>query len=241
MRTILFSGSGTGVGKTRVTGAFAALLAQVGCTVQVVKAVETGVLPGTPGDALQAVALAAAVSPASAARIAAYTLFSFREALAPVSAARLEGRALSLRELVAAVDALPSCDARLVEGSGGLAAPIDASLADWVDFAMLVRADASVLVVENCLGAIHHARLLAAYCRSRQLPEPYFWLNETTPCGEGVRFSNRENLAASSCRVLAEQGSGEIIPADCAALESFLRSLSLPVGNSGSRPTPGTR
>lgn len=236
MRTILLSGSGTGVGKTRVTGALAALLAQAGCTVQVVKAVETGVPPGVPGDALQASALAAGACPGSAARIAAHTLFSFREALAPASAARLEGRSFSLRGLVAALDALPPCNVRLVEGAGGLAVPLDAALADWADFVLLARVDALVLVVENRLGAINQARLLVAYCQARRLPAPHFWLNELEPCNEIVRCSNRENLVASSCPVIAEQGPGEIIPACLDGVDRFFKTLSIVENDSASPP-----
>lgn len=56
MRTLLITGSDTGIGKTRITGLLAALLPEQGQTVRIVKPVETGV--DADGDAGSAAAFA---------------------------------------------------------------------------------------------------------------------------------------------------------------------------------------
>ena len=192
MLTFLISGNDTGIGKTHVCGALADACSRRGLHVQVVKAVETGVAPGQDGDAHHAAARAAGPG-----RVEAHTLLTFRRPMAPVAAAALEGRALRLDDIVAAIRTLPPCDVRLVEGAGGLAVPLEASGADWADLARVLQVDATVLVVEDRLGAINQARLLASHARLRGAPRPVFHLNARTPGDAAIRASNRAGLADS--------------------------------------------
>jgi dethiobiotin synthetase len=217
MKTILVSGSDTGVGKTRAVGALAALVASRpgGARVQVVKAVESGArADASAGDAPTAVALAVAANRGVAGRVSARTLFSFRAPLSPPDAARAEGARLCMGSVLEALGRLPGeFEFRIIEGAGGLASPVDGAGADWADFAARAPVDAVVLVVANRLGAINQARLLASYCRVRKLPEPCFWLNEATACAAAVRESNSAGLAGAGLGVLAAQRPGEILPA----------------------------
>lgn len=194
MKTIFVSGSDTGIGKTHVTGLLAGALSAAGARVQIVKPVQTGVDEGEPLDA----ELAAGGDPA----IDSFTLFRFHRPLSPLHAALLEKRSLSLEALLRAVRELPRADYRLVEGAGGLAVPLDEKGDDWADFARLLGVDASLLVVEDRLGAINQARLLLTHAAARHLPTPLLVLNRIKPLAEEVAEANLEGLRACGAPLL---------------------------------------
>ena len=90
----------------------------------------------------------------------------FRAALAPVLAARREGRSLSLAEVVAHVrSAARRFELVLVEGAGGLLSPLgeDFDTRDWIAALDAVP----IVVVPNRLGAVNQARLVL-----EALPKP---------------------------------------------------------------------
>ncbi len=188
MRTILISGNDTGVGKTHVTGRLARVLARGGARVQVVKPLETGRQEGEPGDAEEAARVGGA-------GVEGVTLFRYSRPLAPLEAARLEGRSLALADLLAAIEALAPCDWRLVEGAGGLAVPVDGDGSDWADVARGCGAEALVLVVEDRLGSINQARLLESHCRVKGFSDPILFLNARQAPASDVARSNRLGLA----------------------------------------------
>ncbi len=189
MKTLLVSGSDTGVGKTRVTAALARRLRADGSTVRIVKPVETGHAAddGENGDAFAAARLAGL--PPGMTR----TVARFTAPLAPRAAAAAEGRALDWDELVAGVEATPVCDWRIIEGAGGLAVPLAADGRDWVDFAAELNVDIVVLVVPDRLGAINQARLVLGYAEARRL-RAGLWLNACAPVDAAVAESNRAGL-----------------------------------------------
>lgn len=96
---------------------------------------------------------------------------------------------------------------RLVEGAGGLGVPVDDAGTDWADFAR-ERADATLIVVENRLGAISQARFLAAYCAAKGVPAPHFWLNEIRPQSEGVLASNALEIPKTGVPVVGRSAPG---------------------------------
>ena len=120
MKTVLVSGSDTGIGKTRVVGLIARLLSGRGERVRIVKPVETG--RAADGEEGGDASLAAAA--AGLAREAARTPLRFAAPLAPLAAARAEGRVLDWAALVDGAESTPSCDWRIIEGAGGLAVPL---------------------------------------------------------------------------------------------------------------------
>ncbi len=189
MRTVLVTGSDTGVGKTHVVAALARQLAADGSRGQIVKAVETGA--PAEGDAAGARRLAG-----GGGTLEAFTLLTFAAALAPSTSARAEGREISLAALLAQLRALPLCDWRVVEGAGGIATPIDAEARDWADLAAALVPDAIVIVVPDRLGAINQARLAFARAAATGLPTGV-WLNSHFATDPTVSASNRAELAAA--------------------------------------------
>jgi dethiobiotin synthetase len=161
--TLFVTGADTGVGKTVVTAAIAALAVAAGRRTAVYKPAQTGVGPGEPGD-LEFVRAAAGGSP----RLRTDCAYRLREPLAPSVAARLEGAAVEPSRLVGTYVGLSeSADTVLVEGAGGLLVP----LADGYLMADLARdLGLPVLVVARPgLGTLNHTALTVEAARGRGL------------------------------------------------------------------------
>ncbi len=200
-KVALVTGNDTGVGKTRVAASLAKALSRWGL-VRYVKVVETGVAEASDSDARLIEALAGDSVESTA------VLRSYRAALAPVAAAARENAEMSLKELVAEALGARGPGWTIIEGAGGVAVPVDASGADWRDFATTLPADAVTLVVENRLGAINQMRLLEAYCSELSMPCG-FWLNEVRPQKEEVIRTNEEALASVKIPTWATQRYGK--------------------------------
>jgi len=155
---IFVTGTDTDVGKTRVTAALAAALVARGRHPTIVKAVQTGLAPGVPGDAAEAAALAGC---------AALELARFRLAADPWAAALAEGAtpldAASLAARIADV-ASPA----IVEGAGGAAVPINAH--ETLTTVAARAACVAVVVTGLRLGCISHTLLTLAYLAAHQAP-----------------------------------------------------------------------
>jgi dethiobiotin synthetase len=148
----MVTGTGTGVGKTVVTAAVAALAAARGSSLAVVKPAQTGLAAGEPGDLADVRRLAGVtdlhefarypdpLSPAAAARIS---------GLAPLD---LAGAARRIRELA------ESRRLVLVEGAGGLLVRFDEDGATLADLAYELGAPVLV-VAEPALGTLNHTAL----------------------------------------------------------------------------------
>ncbi|MGC5039599.1 MULTISPECIES: dethiobiotin synthase [unclassified Streptomyces] len=162
MPVLVITGTGTEVGKTVVTAAVAAAALAAGRSVAVLKAAQTGVLPGEPGDAAEVARLAGAVTTAELAR--------YPEPLAPATAARRAGRApVHPHEVAEAAAKLATeHDLVLVEGAGGLLVRFDAVGGTLADAAGLLSAP--VLVVAQAgLGTLNTTELTARELRHRGL------------------------------------------------------------------------
>lgn len=201
MKTLFVSGSDTDVGKTWVVGAIAALMASRGCSVQVVKPVETGVTDSANSDA-QGV-----LNNCSNVLVSGYTLFSYEKPIAPVAAAKAEGQSLNLSSIVERVVELPKADWRIVEGAGSLASPIDSDGADWRDFAEALGVNWTVLVVADRVGAIGQARMLYAYAQTKGL-NCGVWLNELQEQDSIARNATHEGVRSSGIPLWATQRFG---------------------------------
>lgn len=191
MPSIFVTANDTGVGKTWVTATLARLLLAGGHCVEVVKAIETGVLDGEAGDAAFV-----RQELAHSERLSTRTLHTFSQPLAPVEAARLDGEVLSFDDLLAELRALPEVPWRIIEGAGGVAVPLEegACPRDFGGLAMALAVDYVVLVVEDRLGAINQARLLAEYARQRDLNAGW-WLNAASAdVPAAIRLCNRQTL-----------------------------------------------
>lgn len=152
MSVIVVSGTGTGVGKTVVSAALAALALDRGAPVAVVKPAQTGVGPDEPGDLDEVIRLSGVtttfefgrfpdpLSPAAAAR---------RAGLPPVS---LTAAAVRIAELAASHRLV------IVEGAGGLLVRYDEDGATIADLARVLRAPVLVVTAAG-LGTLNHTAL----------------------------------------------------------------------------------
>ena len=152
MSLLVVTGTSTEVGKTIVTAGLAALAADRGASVAVVKPGQTGVDDGAPGDLAEVTRLSGVTD--------VHELVRYPDPLSPAAAARRSGRepldparfydlALRLQE---------DHDLVLVEGAGGLLVRFDE---DGLTLADLARGlHAPVLVVAGPqLGTLNHTAL----------------------------------------------------------------------------------
>ena len=161
MRTLIVTGTGTGVGKTVVVAAVAALARAADERVTVVKPAQTGVAPGEDGDLAEVVRLAGPVGTVELAR--------YPEPLAPATAARRAGAMPVMAAQV--VDAVRETDADLVivEGAGGLLVRLNDLGETLADVAAGLDAPV-VLVASAGLGVLNTAALSAEALTRRGIP-----------------------------------------------------------------------
>lgn len=149
-RIVVVTGSDTGVGKTVLTAWLTRRLREVGVNAVALK-------PLCSGGRGDAAALYAAND--GALTLDEVNPWHFRAALAPVLAARREGRGVRLAEVVAHVRSVARrFEVVLVEGAGGLLSPLGEGFdtRDWV-----ASLDAlPIVVVPNRLGAVSQALLV---------------------------------------------------------------------------------
>jgi len=159
---LVVTGTGTGVGKTAVTAAIAALARSGGRRVAVLKPAQTGVAADEPGDLAEVVRLAGEVTTRELRR--------YPDPLSPEAAARRSGQpVLSPAEIAAAATELDQThDLVLIEGAGGLLVrygPDGSTLADvaWALGSVLL------LVAEPGLGTLNATALTAEVATARGL------------------------------------------------------------------------
>jgi dethiobiotin synthetase len=191
-QVLFVTGTDTGVGKTTVTCALAAALVARGTSVGVAKPIETGWPSDPEGVALTDAARLKYFSsfPQSLEDVTPYRL---RDPLAPMVAARREGRTIDLDGLDRSIRRLRRTYATvLIEGAGGLLVPV----ADKITFADLAaRWGAPLLVVVgNRLGALNHAALTFRSAASRGLRIAGYVVNALSPDADVASATNVETL-----------------------------------------------
>jgi dethiobiotin synthetase len=158
---LVITGTGTGVGKTIVTAAIAALAAAAGRSAAVVKPAQTGV-PGDVPDA-DTVTRLSGVSDT-------HELARFPDPLSPEAAARVSG--LPPLDMAAAADYVAKLAAErdlvLVEGAGGLLVRYDPGGATLADLAAALNAPV-VVVAAAGLGTLNHTALTCEALSARGL------------------------------------------------------------------------
>jgi dethiobiotin synthetase len=147
---VLFvTGTGTGVGKTVVTAAVAALAAHRGSRVAVVKPAQTGE-PEASGDLAEVTRLAGVTD--------VHELVRYPDPLSPAAAARVSGREpmdpARFYDLVLGL----SHDLVLVEGAGGLLVRYDEDGTTLADLARGLKAPVLVVTASG-LGTLNHTAL----------------------------------------------------------------------------------
>jgi dethiobiotin synthetase len=150
LRIVFVTGSDTGVGKTVLTALLTRHLRARGINT-------VGLKPLCSGGREDAVALAAANG--GALPLDEVNPWHFKAALAPVLAARREGRGVRLKQVVAQVRAVAArFELVVVEGAGGLLSPLGQGF-DNRDLLAALHA-VPVVVVPNRLGGVNQARLV---------------------------------------------------------------------------------
>jgi dethiobiotin synthetase len=164
---LVVTGTGTGVGKTVVTAAIAALAQARGERVAVVKSAQTGVNPKMPDISdtpdIDAVRYLSGVTDT-------HELARFPDPLSPEAAARTSG--LPPLDMRAAADYIAELaearDLVLVEGAGGLLVRYDPSGSTIADLAASLGAPV-VVVTAATLGTLNHTALTWEALAARKL------------------------------------------------------------------------
>ncbi len=198
MSTYFLTGTDTEIGKTYVTSLLLQTLAAEGKRVLGMKPIAAGCELTPAGwynsDVQQLVA--ASNVPAALTDINPYPL---RAAISPHLAARAEGVKIELDVIRTACAQLrQQADCVLVEGAGGVLAPISEALT-VVDIAVALQLPV-ILIVGMRLGCLNHALLSAEALRLRGLPLVGWIAN--TPQAETMPYY-AENLATLQARMPA--------------------------------------
>ncbi len=190
MRGFFITGTGTEVGKTVVTGALARAFRARGASVGVAKPVQSGAaVEDADGDAMVLRSIAEVDDDPH--EICPY---AFHAPLAPLVAARNEGRAVEAEAVRAALDELASrYELLLIEGACGLLVPVGedwtiADLATWVSLPIVVVARAG-------LGTVNHTLLTLEAARRRRLEPAGVVLNGLGPSTDESWRTNSELIA----------------------------------------------
>jgi len=195
-KSLLITGTDTGIGKTTVSCLLAAGLRQRGLHVGVLKPAETDCAPGDgePGHDPQDVRR---LRYFSGCELPTSTLcpYALREPLAPLVAARRQAVRIDLDRIVACHDDITAAhDITLVEGAGGLLVPLSEG-ANFVDLGK--RLDCVVVVVVgNRLGAINHALLTIRHAEAAGLDVLGYIVNHV--------HADRDLAATTNVEVLRE-------------------------------------
>ena len=229
---LIITGTGTGVGKTVVTAAIAALARAARRNVAVVKLAQTGVHdgPGSDPPDLETITRLSGVTDT-------HELARFPDPLSPEAAARVSGLPpvdfTRARAVIARLTA--ARDLVLVEGAGGLLVRYDADGATIADLATALNRQglaAPALVVTGAgLGTLNHTALTIEALRARKVAEAGIVVG-SWPRDPGL--AERENLA--DLEVVAGAPLAGALPAGAGALD---RQAFLAVAAGGLIPSLG--
>jgi len=165
----------TGVGKTEIACALLRAARAAGVDAVGMKPAQSGHVAGERSDADRLRDAADRVEP-----LEAICPYSLAAPLAPVVAARLEGREIALTRILEAARALAARhDAIVVEGAGGLLVPLTEREL-YADLAVALGLPL-VVVARAGLGTVNHALLTLEAARRRGLAIAAVVLNRTTP------------------------------------------------------------
>jgi dethiobiotin synthetase len=224
MSIVIITGTGTGVGKTVVTAAIAALAVERGAPVAVVKPAQTGLLPGEPGDLTQIGDLSGAKD--------LHELARYPDPLSPEAAARRRG--LPEVDLQFAAERIKDlADLQqlvLVEGAGGLLVRYTTDGATLADLARMLSAPVLV-VVDAGLGTLNATALTLEALAHRGLQLSGLVVGSWPAVPDLACLSNLEDLTALAARPLLG-----LLPAN---IGSFSRASFVTAARAGLGPSLG--
>jgi dethiobiotin synthetase len=214
LRDVLFvTGTGTGVGKTIVTAAVAALAHAAGRRVAVVKLAQTGVQPGLhrgPGSDppdLETITRLSGVTDT-------HELARFPDPLSPEAAARVSGLPpVDFARAAAVIDGLAATRALvLVEGAGGVLVRYNPAGDTLADLAVALAAPALIVTTAG-LGTLNHTALTLEAVAARKVRAAGVVIG-SWPRDPGL--AERENLA--DLAALADGPLAGVLPEGCGSL-----------------------
>lgn len=166
MAGLFITSSGTGIGKTFVATGLVRHLREAGRTVDAIKPVISGFDPNSAEQSDTGLLLAALGQPVTPAGIERISPWRLTAPLSPDMAAEQEGHPIDFDRLVGfCKDALSKTNNLLIEGAGGVMAPIthDHTMLDLISALQIPV----LLVVGNYLGAISHTLSAESALRQR--------------------------------------------------------------------------
>jgi dethiobiotin synthetase len=176
---IFVTGTDTGVGKTLLSGAFAAALRERGMNIGVMKPVESG-CNRVKGSLVAADALFLKELSGSNDDIDLINPYRLEHPLAPATAAEMEGVKIELKRIEDAYNRMErNHDLMLVEGAGGLLVPLNDSLlmADLIKSLHLP----ALVIARSSLGTINHTLLTLRSAEASGLKVLGVIVNHATP------------------------------------------------------------
>jgi dethiobiotin synthetase len=205
---LFITGTGTDIGKTTVTAAFAGALHQLRVRVGVCKPVAAGcpkfsdrgndpnTLP-TDDDYMSPDAMifgrAAGLDPSDDSLLRYLSPVRFGAPVAPHLASKIEGRSTDWKRVAGALDWWQeNCDVLLVEGAGGWCVPLDQHDFMVADMAAAIRLPV-IVVTDASLGAINRTLLTVQAIRQRNLAVMGLVINRVPAPGKRD-FSEETNL-----------------------------------------------
>jgi dethiobiotin synthetase len=167
MAAYFVTSTGTGIGKTLTTALLLRQLAAAGRPARAIKPVLSGFDPQSAAESDAGILLAAMGKRATQDSIAAISPWRFAAPLSVDMAAAREGRSVDFNALIAWCRAQERGDQLLIEGAGGVMAPIDDShvMRDWIA-ALDIPA---LLVTGSYLGTISHTLTALVALREKRI------------------------------------------------------------------------
>jgi dethiobiotin synthetase len=213
MTTVFVTASGTDVGKTFVTLRLIAELEHAGLIVCALKPVASGLDAANVGDSDTAKLLQAQGRTIDAANLDAVSPWRFAAPLSPDMAAARERRNVPFDALVDFCRTPRDADITLIEGIGGVMAPLDAThtVLDWI---AALEAPA-LLVVGSYLGSLSHSLTAAGALTQRSVAVAGVVVSESLeqPVGADETAATLARfLAPIPIRVLPRLGSTPLAP-----------------------------
>lgn len=193
---LFIAAAGTEIGKTWLTEQLIGECRERGISCDALKPIITGYDSSPQTDTARL--LSALDLPANEHTVAACSPWRFKEPLSPHMAASLEGRSISLSEVVEFCRQPSECRMRLIEGIGGVMVPVNQqhTTVDW----MATLGIPAILVVGTYLGAISHGLTAYEVLRARGVTVQGIVVNESEE--DAVPFDETVATFEQFCRPL---------------------------------------
>lgn len=175
-RAYFITATDTGAGKTFAASLMARVLKSNGVNIGVMKPVESGCTE-LGGSLIPEDAIKLREASGSSDMLDLITPYRFKEAVSPHIAARLAGTSIDFHKIKKCFLSLQAAhDLMLVEGAGGLLAPLteDKTIADLITFLGIP----ALIVAPSRIGVINHASLTVECARNRGIKIAGIILNE---------------------------------------------------------------